>query len=116
MTQKGVSVALACRTFGVSERCYRYVAKLKPENERIADLLTGLTQAHRTWGFGLCFLHLRNVKGHGWNHKRVYRISRPPPLLATRAVGSDCCPETASSTQGSSRAPKNPSARALLMP
>ena len=28
----------------------------------------------RTWGFGLCFLYLRNVKGYGWNHKRVYRI------------------------------------------
>ena len=26
--------------------------------------------------FGLCFLHLRNVKGFGWNHKRVYRIYR----------------------------------------
>jgi putative transposase len=76
VTQKGVSIALACRTFEVSERCYRYQAKLKPENERIADLLMGLTQAHRTWGFGLCFLHLRNVKGHAWNHKRVYRIYR----------------------------------------
>lgn len=76
MTQKGVSIALACRTFEVSERCYRYQPKLKPENERIADLLVGLTQAHRTWGFGLCFLHFRNVKGHGWNHKRVYRIYR----------------------------------------
>ncbi len=30
--------------------------------------------ARKTWGFGLCFLHLRNVKGHPWNHKRVYRI------------------------------------------
>ena len=76
MTQRGVSIALACRTFGVSERCYRYEPRLKPENERIADLLAGLTQAHRTWGFGLCFLHLRNVKGHCWNHKRVYRIYR----------------------------------------
>src|SRR5690606_7484358 len=26
--------------------------------------------------FGLCFLHLRNVKGFPWNHKRVYRIYR----------------------------------------
>ncbi|MFN3825610.1 MAG: IS3 family transposase [Pseudorhodobacter sp.] len=69
-----VSIALACRAFGVSETCYRYGPKLKVENEEIADLLVGLTDARKTWGFGLCFLHLRNVKGHPWNHKRVYRI------------------------------------------
>ena len=33
-----------------------------------------LTNRHRNWGFKLCFLYLRNVKGFGWNHKRVYRI------------------------------------------
>ena len=38
------------------------------------DLLVGLTEARKTWGFGLCFLHLRNVQGHPWNNKRVYRI------------------------------------------
>ena len=48
VAQKGVSIALACRTFGVSERCYRYEPKLKPENERIGDLLISLTNAHRT--------------------------------------------------------------------
>ncbi len=74
--RRGVSIALACRTFGLSETCYRYSPKLKSENERIGDLLIGLTNAHKTWGFGLCFLHLRNVKGHNWNHKRVYRIYR----------------------------------------
>lgn len=72
----GVSIALACRTFGVSETCYRYSAKLNDENEQIADLLIGLTRAKKTWGFGLCFLYLRNVRGHRWNHKRVYRIYR----------------------------------------
>jgi len=72
----GVSIAIACRTFGVSETCYRYGPKLKAENEKIGDLLVGLTNTHKTWGFGLCFLHLRNVKGYGWNHKRVYRIYR----------------------------------------
>ena len=61
--RRGVSIALACRAFGVSETCYRYSPKLKDENEVIADLLTGLTDARKTWGFGLCFLHLRNVKG-----------------------------------------------------
>jgi putative transposase len=69
-----VSIALACRAFGLSEPCYRYSPKLKDENEEIADLPVGLTDARKTWGFGLCFLHLRNVKGHRWNHKRVYRI------------------------------------------
>ena len=74
VARHGVSIALACRAFGVSETCYRYSPKLKEENEEIADLLVGLTDARKTWGFGLCFLHLRNVKGHPWNHKRVYRI------------------------------------------
>ncbi len=69
-----MSVALACRTFGVSETCYRYAPKLVGENEEIADLLVGLTNARRNWGFGLCFLYLRNVQGRRWNHKRVYRI------------------------------------------
>ena len=60
----------------MSETCYRYSAKLKPENERIKDLLIGLTEADKTWGFDLCFLNLRNVKWHLWTHKRVYRIDR----------------------------------------
>ena len=73
---KGISIALACRAFGVSETCFRYSPKRDDENEQIADLLIGLTMARKTWGFGLCFLYLRNVQGHGWNHKRVYRIYR----------------------------------------
>lgn len=74
VTRRGASIALACLAFGVSETCYRYGPKLRAENEEIADLLTGLTDARKTWGFGLCFLHMRNLKGHPWNHKRVYRI------------------------------------------
>ena len=76
VAQKGISIALACRTFGISETCYRYDGKCSDENQLIADRLVALTQAHRTWGFGLCFLYFRNVKGHPWNHKRVYRIYR----------------------------------------
>ncbi len=71
---KGGRIALACRAFGVSETCYRYNPKRDDENEVIADLLAGLTKVHTTWGFGLCFLYLCNVKGHAWNHKRVHRI------------------------------------------
>jgi putative transposase len=76
VARRGVSIALACRTFGVSETYYRYAPKLVGENEEIADLLVGLTNARRNWGFGLCFLYLRNVQGRPWNHKRVYRIYR----------------------------------------
>jgi len=72
----GVSIRLACETYGISETCYRYQAKLNDENAEIADWLLRLTHNQRNWGFGLCYLHLRNVKGFGWNHKRVYRIYR----------------------------------------
>jgi putative transposase len=60
--------------FSVSESCYRYQARLSSENTEIADLLVSLTHNQRNWGFGLCFLYLRNVKGYPWNHKRVCRI------------------------------------------
>jgi putative transposase len=45
-------------------------------NSEIADWLIRLAANQRNWGFGLCFLYLRNVRGYGWNHKRVYRIYR----------------------------------------
>jgi len=74
--RQDVPIRLACQAFRVSQGCYRYVAKTDAENEQIARWLLRLTDNYRTWGFGLCFLYLRNVKGFGWNHKRVYRIYR----------------------------------------
>lgn len=73
---QGVSVRLACAAVGISETCYRYRPKRDAENELIADWLIRLTANQRNWGFGICFLYLRNVQGFGWNHKRVYRIYR----------------------------------------
>jgi putative transposase len=74
--EKSVSIRVACWLFSISETCYRYQLKLNNENATIADWLLRLTQNNRNWGFGLCFLYLRNVKGFKWNHKRVYRIYR----------------------------------------
>jgi putative transposase len=74
--QRGASIRVACAAFGISETCYRYQAKCSAENAEIADHLLRLTYNQRNWGFGLCFLYLRNVKGYRWNHKRVYRIYR----------------------------------------
>src|SRR5690606_28692245 len=76
VAKHGLSIRLACVVYGISETCYRYQAKLNGENALIAEWLLKLTQAHKRWGFGLCFLYLRNVQGYDWNHKRAYRIYR----------------------------------------
>ena len=72
--QRGLSIRAACQAFRISQACYRYEARRDTEDEEIAQWLLRLTDNNRTWGFGLCFLYLRNVKGFAWNHKRVYRI------------------------------------------
>lgn len=96
VTERGISVRLACQIFTVSETCYRYEAKKNAENEQIADWLLRLTDNHRNWGFGLCYLYLRNVKGFKWNHKRIYRIykelvkpaDQTPQALKQRQTGA----------------------------
>jgi putative transposase len=74
IAQHGIGVRLICEIFQVSETCFRYQPLHDDENALIADWLVKLTGTWRNWGFGLCFLYLRNVKGFKWNHKRVYRI------------------------------------------
>ena len=76
VTDRGVSIRLACLAVGISETCYRYQAKLSGDNALIAAGLLRLTTTNRNWGFGLCYLYRRNVKGFAYNHKRVYRIYR----------------------------------------
>lgn len=76
VVSRQVSTRFACTCMGISETCYRYEAKLSDGNYQIADWLLRLTSTRKRWGFGLCFLYLRNVKGYGWNHKRIYRIYR----------------------------------------
>jgi len=92
VSQKQVSIRLACWMFDISGTCDRYRAKLSSENAEIADWLIRLTHNQRNWGFGLCFLHLRNVKGFGWNHKRVYRIYRELEPLAVPETINDSWP------------------------
>ncbi|WP_143222527.1 IS3 family transposase [Acinetobacter terrae] len=74
VTHYAISIRLACRTFSISETCYRYQSKLNDDNALIAEQLIELTEENTDWGFGLCFSYLRHVENHVWNHKRVYRI------------------------------------------
>ena len=52
------------------------MARRSIEDDEIAQWLLRLTDNNRNWGFGLCFLYLRNVRGFRWNYKRVYRERR----------------------------------------
>ena len=69
----------------------------------IANWLLRLTDNNRTWGFGLCYLYLRNVKGFQWNHKRVYRIYRelvePAHQARKRLMGEARATERATGDQ-----------------
>lgn len=73
---RGISIRFACDCMGISQSSYFYQPKLSSKHGIIADWLLRLTTSYKRWGFSLCFLYLRNVKGYGWNHKRVYRIYR----------------------------------------
>ena len=64
---RSVSIRFACQLFIVSESCYRYQPQQNEENAVIADWLLRITVSQRNWGFGLCFLYLRNVKGFRFN-------------------------------------------------
>lgn len=72
----GVSVRFLCHCLDISVASYYYKPSLSAANQQVADWLRRLTTANKRWGFGLCYLYLRNVKGFGWNHKRIYRIYR----------------------------------------
>jgi putative transposase len=64
VTERGVCIRVACQALGISESYYRCERKLLAENAEVANWLLRLTDNHRSWGFGLCYLYLRNVKGN----------------------------------------------------
>jgi putative transposase len=57
---------------GLSRTTCQYKAKQKEDTE-LQDALTALTTRHVAIGYWQCCYRLWN-KGHGWNHKRIYRV------------------------------------------
>jgi putative transposase len=53
---KRTTIEQACRTFGISDTCYRHQGRRYEEDAEVADWLVRLTTTYCTWGFGLCFL------------------------------------------------------------
>ena len=103
VAERGVCIRVACVAFSISESCYRYELKLDAENVEVATWLIRLTDNHRNWGFGLCYLYLRNVKGFKWNHKRVYRIYKELGAQFTDQASQTPCAREASSLDSAER-------------
>ena len=62
----------ACRVVGISDSVYRY----QPDAHRDDEVIMTLQEAverYPAYGFSKLFKILRRW-GHGWNHKRVYRL------------------------------------------
>ncbi len=84
---KAIPIRLACEAFRVRESCYRYEAKSNAENELIANWLIRLTDNNRSWGFGLCYLYLRNVtEGNPMGEELQMEPQTDLPYLRPREV------------------------------
>lgn len=68
-----MSIRQACMLFSLSLSVFYYKAKRSNEDLIIEQELHSMAKLHNRWGFWMMFYRLRNC-GHGWNHKRVYRI------------------------------------------
>lgn len=69
-----LSVARSCVAVGMSRSTYYS----DPKDQMAADcdvisVLQGIIDKHHGWGFWKCFVWMRQ-HGHGWNHKRIYRV------------------------------------------
>ena len=73
-TAHKISIKRICDLFSISQSHWNYVRQRDPVDSEIESALTKLSKDHIRWGFGLMYLHLRNVQGKRWNHKRIYRV------------------------------------------
>ena len=67
-----VSERLACRVMALGRSVYRYQPQPNRDGE-VIKLLLELAHGRPEQGFPKLFKRLRRL-GHGWNHKRVYRV------------------------------------------
>ncbi len=58
----------------LSSSVFYYKATTNPTDAPIQDMLNGLAEGHRRWGFWKMYDFIRQQTSHKWNHKRVYRI------------------------------------------
>ena len=69
----GVSVSRACKLLSLPRSCFYY--RSSKDDQQVIAALQELAEAHPAYGFRKLFAYLRRA-GHGWNHKKVYRVYR----------------------------------------
>lgn len=85
----GLPVQRACQIARCSRtafyRAQRSDAAVSPADADapVITALQAVLERHGRWGFWKCFERLRAL-GHGWNHKRVYRVYRALGLNQVR--------------------------------
>jgi putative transposase len=71
-----MAVARSCRAVGLSRTAwYRERTDRLERDGTVIEALHAIVEEHNRWGFWKCYRRLR-LDGHGWNHKRVYRVYR----------------------------------------
>lgn len=64
----------ACRAVGLPRSAlYKPTQDLAAADAPVIEALNEVVQKRPRWSFWKCFDRLR-ADGHGWNHKRVYRV------------------------------------------
>lgn len=78
----GVSVSAACIAVKLARSGW-YTQSKGRDDTAIIDALNAVIERKPRWGFWLSFKALRRM-GHGWNHKRVWRVYRALGLNVKR--------------------------------
>lgn len=72
--EQGLSVARACKVAKLSRAAYyRQGVDWAQRDRPVIDALNAVVARHHRWGFWKCHDRLR-FQGHGWNHKRLWRV------------------------------------------
>lgn len=70
--EHGVSIRQGCKAAGIADSTYRYKCRER-NDDAIIESLNELVERFPSIGFWQAHHRLR-IKGHTWNHKRVYRV------------------------------------------
>jgi putative transposase len=68
-----LSVRQGCRCVGLSRSAFYSPQENRDSDAKVIDAINAMIDRHPRWGFWKTFKALRRI-GHGWNHKRVYRV------------------------------------------